>query len=129
MQEPNAKDKGLAYAYGSSAVPDLARKFAELRTEKEVTVKRAERRGYEKGYNNGCLAILKLNNVDKLILAAPELLAACEAAIKYDLAIASCGNEPHKMASFCTAEGVTLDDLYASWITKAKKAIAKTEGK
>lgn len=49
--------------------------------------------------------------------------AAARAAIAYDEAIASCGNDPAKMSSFCSAEGEDLDALYASWITKAREAL------
>ena len=59
--------------------------------------------------------------------AAPDLLAACEAAIKYDAAIRGCANEPEKMATFCTARGDTLDTLYAEWVTLARAAIANAE--
>ncbi len=56
-----------------------------------------------------------------------ELVAVCRAAIAYDKAIASCGNEPGKMTSFCTAEGDDLDALYADWMDKARAALAKAE--
>ena len=57
-----------------------------------------------------------------------KLLKACKHAIKYDKAIESCGNEPKKMSSYCTAEGETLDKLYSKWIESAKQAIIKAEG-
>lgn len=57
--------------------------------------------------------------------AAAELLAAAEAAIAYDGAIQTAGNDPGKMASFCTAKGETLDSLYADWIEKSRRAHAK----
>lgn len=64
-----------------------------------------------------------------LIAAAPDLLEACRAAITYNQAIRECGNSPQTMASFCTATGDTLDDLYDKWITSVRAAIAKAEGK
>lgn len=63
-----------------------------------------------------------------LIVAAPELLDAARAAVRYDEAIQSCANDPEKMSSFCSAEDETLDDLYTDWIDKARAAIAKAEG-
>ena len=60
--------------------------------------------------------------------AAHSMLDACEAALVYDKALESCGNDPEKMASFCTAQGDSLDHLYLDWITKARAAIAKATG-
>ncbi len=60
--------------------------------------------------------------------AAPELYAACEAAIAYDDAIAACGNDPRQMSSFCTAQGDTLDSLYEDWIRKSTAALARARG-
>jgi hypothetical protein len=57
-----------------------------------------------------------------------DLLRAARAALAYDAAIRSCADEPGKMASFCTAEGSTLDMLYADWCDTAAAAIAKYEG-
>lgn len=59
--------------------------------------------------------------------AAPALLDACEAAVCYDKAIRSCANDPDKMASYCTAAGEELDDLYADWVAAAHAAIAKAK--
>lgn len=56
-------------------------------------------------------------------------LEACQAAADYDAAIEKCGNDPSKMASFCTAEGDTLDTLYARWQSLAKKVIADNKPK
>lgn len=64
----------------------------------------------------------------RLIAAAPELYAACEAAIAYDDAIAACGNDPRQMSSFCTAQGDTLDSLYEDWIRKSTAALARARG-
>ncbi len=55
----------------------------------------------------------------------PELLEACEAAIKYDEAIQSCANDPTKMASFCSAQDESLDMLYAYWLLKTLAALKK----
>jgi len=57
-----------------------------------------------------------------------ELLAVCEAAIRYDEAIRSCANDPDKMASHCTAQDEDLDALYFDWLNKAQAAIAKAKG-
>ena len=54
------------------------------------------------------------------------LEAACKA-IVYDRAIACCANDPNKMASYCTAEGASLDELYSDWISSSIAAIAATE--
>lgn len=64
----------------------------------------------------------------RLIAAAPELLAAAQAALAYDLAIASCADDPKKMSSFCTASGDTLDSLYFVWQEGARAAIDKATG-
>jgi hypothetical protein len=61
----------------------------------------------------------------QLMAAAPDLLKACQAAIAYDRAIARCGDNPETMASFCTAQGEDLDDLYAAWINASKEAVAR----
>lgn len=64
----------------------------------------------------------------RLIAAAPDLLAACQAAIRYDAAIQQCANDPAKMSSHCTADGDSLDTLYGDWIDKSRAAIAKALG-
>jgi len=56
------------------------------------------------------------------------LREACEAAIKYDTAIRKCGDDPDKMASFCTVQGNDLDNLYEDWINKARTALRKRVG-
>jgi hypothetical protein len=61
----------------------------------------------------------------RLIAAAPELLAAAEAALAYDAEIQGCANNPDRMASHCTAQGQTLDDLYERWIALSSAALAK----
>jgi hypothetical protein len=74
---------------------------------------------------------MKINQIladrDRLKAENQELRGACEAALAYDKAIKSCANDPDKMASYCTAEGETLDCLYANWISKSIAAIAKAE--
>ncbi len=57
-----------------------------------------------------------------------KLLEACKKAVLYDKEICKCADDPDKMSSHCTANGKTLDDLYADWILSAKQAIAKAEG-
>lgn len=62
----------------------------------------------------------------RIVLAANahhRLIAAAEAAIAYDDAIRSCGNDPDKMTSFQTAQGDDLDSLYLDWMTKARSAL------
>ena len=63
----------------------------------------------------------------RLIAAAPELLAAAQAAIAYDREIQACANDPDKMSSHCSAAGQTLDELYSDWLHKSRAAIAKAE--
>lgn len=62
-------------------------------------------------------------------VAGPELLAAADAAIRYDEAIQKCAGDPGKMSSFCTAQDETLDTLYEAWITAAHAARAKLDPK
>ena len=64
----------------------------------------------------------------RLIAAAPELLEACEAAIKYDEAIRSCANNPAALTSYGTAQGDSLDALYDEWMHKARAAIGNATG-
>jgi hypothetical protein len=52
-----------------------------------------------------------------------RLREACSAAVKYDEAIKSCGNDPEKMSSYCSVQGDDLDSLYFNWMTKAKAAL------
>ena len=54
-------------------------------------------------------------------------LNACRFAVKYDDAIKSCGNDPDKMSTYCTAQGESLDHLYTQWQTEAKRAIELAE--
>lgn len=60
--------------------------------------------------------------------AAPALLEAAAAALRYDQAIRACAGNPARMSSFCTVEGDDLDTLYADWIDKARKAHAHAAG-
>lgn len=46
-----------------------------------------------------------------------------DAVLDYDTAIQACANDPAKMASFCTAEGVNLDELYLRMVNKARIAL------
>jgi hypothetical protein len=66
--------------------------------------------------------------LQELSKATPVLLDAARAAVKYDDAIRSCGNDPQKMSSFCTAQGEDLDKLYFEWMTLARKGVALAEG-
>lgn len=50
-------------------------------------------------------------------------IAACRAAREYDSAIQQCGNDPERMASFCTAAGTNLDSLYARWQSLTVEAL------
>ena len=66
-----------------------------------------------------------------LIAAAPELLEACEAAIKYNTAIQKrCIDGVINIMDTggAVAMGDDLDDLYNDWINKARVAIAKANG-
>lgn len=51
-----------------------------------------------------------------------------EAAVAYDDAIRSCANDPEKMASFCSAQGDDLDELYFRWMTLARRALSTHVG-
>jgi hypothetical protein len=53
-----------------------------------------------------------------------QLIGACKAALAYDKAVESCANDSNKMTSYCTAEGETLDRLYANWISKSIAALS-----
>jgi hypothetical protein len=55
--------------------------------------------------------------------AIAPLVEACQAGIAYDKAIKRCANDPSKMASYCTAQGDDLDDLYLTWIIKCREAL------
>lgn len=63
-----------------------------------------------------------------LFAASPILFQAAEAALAYDLAVQQAANDPAAMSSFCTAQGDTLDTLYAAWITKAHEAVSAVKG-
>lgn len=64
---------------------------------------------------------------EKIIAAAPLLYEAALAGREYDRAIRKCANDPEKMASFCTAKGEDLDDLYMDWMTKIQAAMTHIE--
>ena len=64
---------------------------------------------------------------DRLKAINAELLAAAQAGIAYDKAIAECANDPDKMATYHTAQGDDLDALYDDWITKTRAALAKAK--
>lgn len=53
-----------------------------------------------------------------------RLDGAVRAAIAYDKAIKDCANSPQSMSSWCTAQGDSLDVLYADWVSKSRVALA-----
>lgn len=53
----------------------------------------------------------------------PKAVLLAEAVLRYDAAIESCGNDPEKMASFCTAEGDHLDKLYFDMVRAARAVL------
>ena len=53
-----------------------------------------------------------------------RLDGAVRAAIAYDKAIKDCANSPQSMSSWCTAQGDSLDVLYADWVSKSRAALA-----
>ncbi len=55
---------------------------------------------------------------------ASDMLEVCRAACVYDDAIRACADDPDKMASFCTAQGKDLDDLYTDWMVKSRAIVA-----
>lgn len=61
--------------------------------------------------------------IEALVKERDALRAACEHAIRYDAEIQRCANSPDAMSSHCTAEGESLDDLYAAWISAARAAL------
>lgn len=67
------------------------------------------------------------HNNARLIAAAPELLAAVEAAIRYDQSIggAAARGEYDLHNGIATAHGDDLDAMYEDWINKSKAAYAK----
>lgn len=77
---------------------------------------------YQRMENAGCL-----DDYQRLEEINAALLDAAEKAVAYDDAIRGCANDPRKMASFCTAEGDTLDALYDAWISAARDAIKKAK--
>lgn len=48
-----------------------------------------------------------------------RVLALAKAVQDYDRAIESCGNDPEKMSSFCSAQGDDLDSLYFNMVRAA----------
>lgn len=64
---------------------------------------------------------------EKIIAAAPLLYEAALAGQEYDRAIRKCADDPDKMASFCTAKGDDLDDLYMDWMAKIQTAMMHIE--
>ena len=67
------------------------------------------------------------NITEKIVAAAPLLYEAALAGQAYDRAIRKCANDPEKMASFCTAQGDSLDDLYMDWMSKIQAAMQHIE--
>lgn len=66
----------------------------------------------------------------RLIAAAPDLLAACKAAMVYHAAIhrrAETGEVLMRPLG-AIAEGLDLDALYDDWMSKAQTAISKARG-
>lgn len=59
-----------------------------------------------------------------IVASALDALNACQLFIEYDREIESCGNNPEKMASHCTAQGDILDSLYFRVLSSARIAIA-----
>lgn len=54
-----------------------------------------------------------------------DIVALARACLAYDEAIRDCCDDPTLMASFCTATGETLDDLYSDWLTLAGIALER----
>lgn len=83
----------------------MARDFAILetllQTTKEAHDSEAERLRIERETTKGLCAELA------------DLISAVQ---RYDAAIQACANDPEKMASFCTAQGDNLDDLYRQMV-------------
>ncbi|MCX7283939.1 MAG: hypothetical protein NTX28_07820 [Novosphingobium sp.] len=54
-----------------------------------------------------------------------SIVDAALAAIAYDKAIQGCADNPDAMFSYCTAQGETLDSLYADWIAKSRAVLGE----
>lgn len=71
------------------------------------------------------------NAAARLRASAPELLAACDAAIAYDVAIqkyARNGRIDLRQDGSGIATGDDLDALYDAWVSAARAAIKKARG-
>lgn len=72
--------------------------------------------------------------VDAAVKRLQTLRAHAEAmagtAARYHAAILASANDPETMASFCTAQGDTLDDLYGKWVDAVTRYLEweKTNG-
>ena len=65
----------------------------------------------------------------RLIAAAPDLLEAAEAALRYDAAIQACAADPARRPMlYRTEEDDELDTLYFNWLGRARQGIAKARG-
>lgn len=65
-----------------------------------------------------------MNDRLKFSQRVQRLEGAVRAAIAYDKAIKDCANSPQSMSSWCTAQGDSLDVLYADWVSKSRAALA-----
>ena len=70
----------------------------------------------KKARANAEFATKACNNYDALVKIA-------ELAVAYDNEIKKCANDPDKMASHCTAQGKSLDELYLEWMILSRKAL------
>jgi len=68
-----------------------------------------------------------LRAILKICLAIPELIAACQAAVKYDASIygKAARGEVTIAEGMGIAQADDLDDLYLDWITKSRAALTK----
>lgn len=64
------------------------------------------------------------SQVEQLRAALSLGANAFGAAMEYDKAIRASANDPFLMASSCTAQGETLDTLYAGWLSATRKALS-----
>lgn len=124
--EPSAQGAKMLFAEAVECIGNLYQEFLDARKPSEgstVTLRSGEMKAFRSAYFalKAARGVLALKCHDALVKAA-------RSALKYDAAISSCANDPKKMASFCTAQGDTLDGLYFDWITDAGAAIALVDG-
>lgn len=65
--------------------------------------------------------------LENALAGVTAMRTALRAWKSYEAAIEMCGNEPQAMASFCTAQGDTLDSLWAAAVSATNAALAGSD--